>query len=252
MFKKIDHSDKEARAYNWALFATILLLLALIIQTPARVAAKLLPLAVRNMVTDWGGSVWRGQANIVYQGFAGQLRWSLLPAKLLTLKLAADIEWLSPHSRLKTQAQWGMGQWQLLQLQGDVSPLELQAILPDWRLPPQPLALEQITLKYQQHAWTQGQGQIQWQGGAVDYVLNGQQQKINLPAITMDVTHQNNNLVLTMVEQQTRAKLALFTVTKDRLQSQLSQRLLAYSPNYRGVAEPDAIVVTTSQPWNSF
>ena len=47
------------------------------------------------------------------------------------------------------------------------------------------------------------------------------------------------------------ASLATFVVSGSILESRLTQRLLSYSPNYRGVAEPDAIVVTSSQPLNS-
>ena len=54
-----------------------------------------------------------------------------------------------------------------------------------------------------------------------------------------------------MKDVQQDAKLATFIVRGSVLESRLTQRLLSYAPSYRGVAEPDAIVVTSTQPLNS-
>jgi len=88
MSKKTITEDRESRAYNWALLATLVLLLSLLVQTPSRVLAHALPDMVKPMVLSWGGTVWSGQINWQYQRLQGQLRWSLdLPSLLLKFLL---------------------------------------------------------------------------------------------------------------------------------------------------------------------
>ena len=82
-------------------------------------------------------------------------------------------------------------------------------------------------------------------------MLNGQSQHVNLPPVILTLTGQQTNLILSLQEQASNASLAVFTLAGNQLESKLTQRLLAYSPNYHGVAEPDAVVVTASQPLNS-
>jgi hypothetical protein len=91
---------------------------------------------------------------------------------------------------------------------------------------------------------------MSWLGGPLDYVFNGQRQHVNLPPVIIALQGQQNQLMINLQEQQ-GANLASFILTGEQLESRLTQRLLMYSPNYHGVAEPDAIVVTASQPLNS-
>jgi hypothetical protein len=65
------------------------------------------------------------------------------------------------------------------------------------------------------------------------------------------IKNEQQSLVMSLQDSQQAANLASFVVTGSMLESRLTQRLLSYSPNYRGVAEPDAIVVTSSQPLTS-
>jgi hypothetical protein len=85
----------------------------------------------------------------------------------------------------------------------------------------------------------------------MDYVLNGQRQHLNLPAISAALSDQQGVLMLAVQEQAGGGQLATFSLNKAQLESRLTQRLLAYSPNYHGVAEPDTVVITASQPLDS-
>lgn len=249
--KIVDHTDKEARAYNWVLLATFVLLLSLVIQTPARVVANFLPQTVRAQFSEWGGSMWSGQVSGNVKGVPVQVRWQLQPSALLLLKAAANVELLTADSRMQGQVRLGMGSWQIQGLKGEIAASELQYFLSGWQLPNQPITLNNIALKHQSGGWQDIKGDMSWQGGALDYVLNGQRQHVNLPPVALTLSGQQNSLVLGLQEQVSNASLATFTVTGQQLESRLTQRLLSYSPNYHGVAEPDAVVVTASQPLSS-
>jgi general secretion pathway protein N len=84
--KTINPDDKEAKAYNWVLLATLLLVIFLIAQTPARIIANFLPNTTRAMFQAWGGTIWAGQVNSQYKGVLGQVRWQLDPLAFFTYK----------------------------------------------------------------------------------------------------------------------------------------------------------------------
>ena len=104
----INHEDKEARAYNWVLLAMFVLLVSLVIQTPARVVSHFLPNTLQAMCSAWGGSVWSGQVNGQYKGVQGQLRWQFQPSALLRLKLGIHAEILTSQSHVNGVLRMGM------------------------------------------------------------------------------------------------------------------------------------------------
>ena len=246
----INHEDKEARAYNWVLLAMFVLLVSLVIQTPARVVSHFLPNTLQAMCSAWGGSVWSGQVNGQYKGVQGQLRWQFQPSALLRLKLGIHAEILTSQSHVNGVLRMGMGTWQLQEVTGQLATSELQGMLSGWQLPNSPLEIQQLNLHHQKDSWSDSKGSLAWQGGALDYVFNGQRQHVNLPPVVIAIQGQQSSLMMNLQEQQ-GANLASFVLTGDRLESRLTQRLLMYSPNYHGVAEPDAVVVTAAQPLSS-
>lgn len=248
--KTINHEDQEARAYNWALLATFVLLISLIVQTPSRLLSHFLPSDIRALLGSWGGSVWSGQVNGQYKGVLGQLRWQLKPLALLRLKAGIHWELITSQSHVQGEFVLGMSSWQLQQTQGQLATAEVQALLSGWQLPSPPLEVTSLDLYKQKDSWQDSKGLVVWQGGALDYVFNGQRQHVNLPPVQMNIQGQQGSLMLSLAEQK-GGNLANFIVTGGRLESRLTQRLLAYSPSYHGVAEPDAVVVTATQPLSS-
>ena len=116
----IDHEDKEARAYNWVLLATFVLLMSLLIQTPARVASHFMPNSLKALFHAWGGSIWSGQVNGQYQGVQGQLRWQFQPSSLLRLSIGVQAEVLTAHSHVQGVLRMGVNGWQLLDVKGQI------------------------------------------------------------------------------------------------------------------------------------
>lgn len=246
-----NQDDKEAKAYNWVLLVTLLLILFLIVQTPARIMANFLPDSARSSLHMWGGTIWSGQVDGKYKEISGQLRWRLKPLAWLRLKLGLEIEIITNGSQFNAELLWGGSSWQLLDAKGQIASHEIQQMLQGWKLPNAPIMIQNLTLSYSQQAWQHSQGVITWQGGSLDYVLEGQTQHLNLPVVGIFIKDNKNDLELVLKDTQQDANLATFMVRGDILESRLTQRLLSYAPNYRGVAEPDAIVVTSTQPLNS-
>ena len=249
--KTINPDDKEAKAYNWVLLATLLLVIFLVAQTPARILANFLPNTARAMFQAWGGTIWAGQVNSQYKGVFGQVRWQFDPLALFTLNLGVKFELITNASQFKGRVLWGFKGWQLKDSKGQFAPNEIQPLLSGWQLPNNPLMVEKLNLSYSQQSWQGSQGIVTWQAGGLDYVLDGQRQHVNLPFVNLTIKADQKNLELILKDVQQDANLATFIVKDATLESRLTQRLLSYSPNYRGVAEPDAIVVTSSQPLNS-
>lgn len=246
----IDHEDKEARAYNWVLLATFALLVFLVIQTPARIVARFLPATTQAAFSAWGGSIWFGQTNGLYKGIPVQLRWQFQPMALLGLNVGLHFEVLTAQSQMDGDWRMGFSGWTLQNVKGQMAAAEVQGLLSGWKLPDAPINIQQLSLHHHKKLWTDSKGSLLWQGGALDYVFNGQRQHVNLPPVVMTIQGQNNQLTLSLQEQQ-GANLASFIITDDIIESRLTQRLLTYSPDYHGVAEPDAVVVTASQPLSS-
>ncbi len=246
----IDHEDKEARAYNWVLLAMFFLLVSLVIQTPARIVARFLPATTQTLFNAWGGSIWFGQTNGLYKGVPVQIRWQFQPLALLSLSFGVHAEVLTAQSHVDADLRVGMSRWSSQNVKGQLAAAELQGLLSGWKLPSAPINIQQLSLNHQKKSWTQSKGLLSWQGGALDYVFNGQRQHVNLPPVVMNVQGQDNHLTISLQEQQ-GASLASFIITDDIIESRLTQRLLTYSPDYHGVAEPDAVVVTASQPLSS-
>jgi len=249
--KTTNQEDKEAKAYNWVLLATLLLVLALIIQMPARIIANFLPKDIRTLCSAWGGTLWAGQVNSQIKGVQGQLRWVLQPLSLFTLKLSFKMELLTGNSHVPANITLGMGGLQVKTDHGQLSPIDLKPVLASWQLPNNPILINQMTINKQGQNWQGTQGLLTWQAGAIDYVLNGQRQHLNLPPVALKLNGQSQSLIISLQDEPQTVNLATFTITGAMLESRLTHRLLTYAPNYRGVAEPDAVVVTASQPLSS-
>lgn len=250
MSRKTVKEDQESRAYNWALLATLILLLSLVVQTPARVVGHFLPPAVKPMVTSWGGTVWSGQANWQYRTLQGQLRWSLDPLALVRIGLGLKWELLSPGSRLSGGVLLGSGRWELKDVQGDLAGSDLRGFLQSWQFPPVPVAVRKVMLAHKGGSWQGSGGQLEWQGGDIVYQINGQKQTLSLPPVVLALDGRAGPLTLLLKEAQ-GGELATFVLNGDMLEARLKQRLLMHAAGYQGVAEPDAVVVTSSQPLSS-
>lgn len=249
MSRKKTKEDQESRAYSWALLATLILLVSLIAQTPSRVLAHFLPPAAKPMVLSWGGTVWSGQVNWQYHNLQGQSRWRLDPSAWLRLSLGVKWELLTSGSSISGRASTGFGKWSVSKVQGSLSGNDLKGIMTNWDIPGgSPLSIKSLELLRKGQSWQGSAARLEWQGGNMQYQMEGQKQAMALPPVALEMRGQEGRLQLELSEQAGGAALATFVLNGDMLESRLRQRLLLHAAGYRGVAEPDAFVVTASQP----
>lgn len=247
--------DKEARAYNWALLATVVLLIALLSQAPSRLLQHFLPASWRTTALSWGGTLWNGQVDWqltqLQTPLQGQVRWHINPWSWLRLQFAIETELLTPNTHMMGQVvvsskqQWALKNWS-----GQLAPVDIQPFLANWQLPSTAIQCQNLNLQHKADGWQGSQGQLTSAGGLLRAMIEGQQQSLNLPAVSLTVQGQAQQLMLTL-QQQDGAPLANFNLIGDQLQVQLRQRLLQYAANYHGSAAPDTIVVSASQPLSS-
>jgi general secretion pathway protein N len=227
----------------------VLLLAALVIRAPATILQKILPATASAQVDEWGGSLWQGQALVKTKEKPVLVEWQLHPLALLTGKLAAGVQ-SKGALPLQGDVVLGFKQWQVKQLQGELPSALIQPFLPaGWELPGS-IHIERLLITKQglkQGPWLEGQGSLRWQGGAMKFSLNGQAQQATLPPLRVEISKENNDLLLTLNEAAgTLAGLRL--MADGQIETQLRERLLRYSPGYHSSGNPpDAVVVTAKQ-----
>jgi len=233
----------------WLLLGLGALLLALLLRAPASLLQKALPSSPTLRVSAWGGTLWNGQMAWSQGDAQGLLHWHLTPWRLLTGRAQADIR---SEGAVPLTGKVALG-WQALdvhQLQGGVPVALLQAVLPPgWRLPGVLRAegFELARAGWRSGPWTAAGGQLAWDGGALQFSLNGQIQQAVLPPLLITPRLDGDTLVLTLSEAGSGLGLALLRLLPDgQVETQLRERLLRYNPAYHSSGgDPDAVVVTT-------
>lgn len=227
----------------------VFLLLALLVQMPASVLGRWLPPTSPVPVKAWGGTVWHGQAEIEQGAGVLQLDWQLRPLALLAGRIQLDLT-TSGVAPLRGSLVRSPDMWQLQSLQGELPSSVIQPFLPrGWDLPGLVLA-NGVTVARQglrRGDWLLAEGNLRWEGGPMQFNLNGQPKQATLPALTLVPQLQGQNLVLGLNEA--AGSLADVTLMADgQMETRLRERLLRYSPDYHsGGMDPNAVVVTAKQ-----
>lgn len=244
------HREKASPALiPYLILGFCLLLLALAARAPASLLQRALPASLPMQVTAWGGSVWQGQAALAQGESRLFAEWQVQPLSLLAGRLATTLD-LRGALQVTGKLRLGLGSWRVEGLQGELPTTFVQSFLPGgWQLPGSIQADNLVVARrgFRQGAWQAGSGQLHWGGGAMQFSVNGQPQSALLPPLVVNVQQEGDALVLALNES--AGGLATVRLTADgQLETQLRERLLRYSPAYRGSgADPDAVVVTTRQ-----
>lgn len=247
-----ESSSTEKEAFTplpYLLLGIVFLVIALFVQMPASLLARWLPATGPVAVQAWGGTLWRGQAQLAQTESALLLAWQLRPLALLAGQVQLDLSTAGAaplHGRLiKTP-----GAWQLQSLQGEIPSQLIQPFLPQgWELPGKILA-NNVTVMRQglkQGDWLVAEGGLQWAGGPMQFSLNGQPKQVVLPPVALAIQQQGNHLLLVLNEA--AGSLADVTLMADgQVETRLRERLLRYAPDYRSSGmDPNAVVVTAKQ-----
>lgn len=248
---QLETADSKGQSLTpYLLLGLLALVFALLAGVPASLMKKALPAPLASHVAAWGGTVWNGQAAWQADGEAGQLRWKLNPWRLFLGQLSAQVE-SQGALQLTGRVALGFGGWSLSELKGQVPGALVRRAMPGgWDMPGD-LRAENVAVgrKGMKGAWTQAGGRLLWNGGAMRYSINGQTQEASLPPLALGLRLDNDTLSLQLVEQAGNLGLAAVRIGPDNMaETQLRQRLLGYTPGYRGQGAPDQVVVTAKQP----
>jgi hypothetical protein len=252
MANALEREGKPFALTLYLILGFVLLVVALIARAPASLLQKALPAGLPVLVTDWGGTVWDGQAIVRHEGESNFVRWRLQPGRLLVGHLAAEVE-AKGALHFVGWVEMGRQFWQLQNIRGELPTSMLQPLLPaGWQLPGSVRA-ESLSLAREGHGkgpWKVAGGRLLWGGGAMQYSMNGQAQSAHLPALVMNLRLDGETLALSLNEEGGNLGLAVLRLTPDGMvETQLRERLLRYSPGYHGSgSDLDAVVVTARQP----
>lgn len=197
-----------------------------------------------------GGTLWQGGLYWAQAQDVGELRWRVSPWPLALGRVRATLS-SEGALRLQGEVEWRRSGWTVHELKGAVPATLLAPLLPGWNLPgafkAEGVSLGRAGLK--QGAWTAGAGSLYWAGGEMNYQLSGQAGRARLPASRLVLRQQGADLTLDLVQAADSAPLANLRLLADgSADIQVRQRLLSYSPDYHGVAQPpDAVVVNVHQ-----
>lgn len=251
MTDAVRQEDKAVSLTPYLLLGVLALLLALIVRAPASLMQKAVPVGVPVTVSAWGGTLWHGQAGLLFGSQPAFLEWQLQPRSLLGGRLAADVQ-SRGEMTLSAKAEFGLKGWALREGRGEIPSPVLQALLPPgWSLPGSVQA-ENLQLARKGHGsgpWLEAGGRLHWGGGAMQYRLENQSQSATLPALVLDLRLEGETLVLALSEEAGSLGLALLRLEPDgTVEARVRERLLRYTPGYRSSGgDPDAVVVTARQ-----
>lgn len=245
--------ESSADSASYVFWGMLALVVAMLIQAPASLLKKALPVGMPVAVTAWGGSVWHGQMAWQENDQQGQLAWDIRPWRLLTGKLGVDFA-LTGDVQLAGQAGLGLGgSWQVSGVSGTVPANALRPFMPAGFNLPGSVRLSGVGLGragLAKGAWRSAEGTLHWQGGTLTFDLNGQQTTATTPPLFLQLQIEGDALAASLMQESDRAALASVKLHSNSImETSVLQRLLAYSPGYHGNGGPDQVVLTASQPF---
>lgn len=244
--------EKALALTPYLILGFLVLVLALIVRAPASLLQKAVPAASPLRVNAWGGTLWNGQAAFTQGGEGGFLGWRWQPLSLLKGNLALEAR-AQGALEVTGLLELGLRGWRVQRLQGEIPASLVQSLLPaGWRLPGRVEATD-LLLAHQgygrQGAWRAAGGRLRWSGGVMQFAMSGQLQSATLPPLLLSLRLEGDTAVLSLDEEAGNQGLATIRLGPDGVvETQLRERLLRYSPSYRGSgSNPDAVVVTAKQ-----
>lgn len=250
MFPAVRRDDTPPSLLPCLALGIAALLLALLLRAPANLLQKALPPALPLTVTEWGGTLWQGQASVVAAGDASVWNWRLQPLSLLRGSVAVGLAGQGGRG-LRGSIERGVGgTWRVRDLQGEVPAGLLQQMLPPgWSLPGE-VSADGIQLARRglvRGAWTEGAGRLRWGGGPLQFSLGSGSQAATLPPLLATLALEEDKLLVRLAEEAGGGVLAEVRLAADGgTETRLRERLLRYVGRTSGT-DPDAVVVTSVQ-----
>lgn len=177
-------------------------LTALIVELPAgwawRWVAPQVRLPLGIAVTQVGGTVWQGVAQVRWENMATRLSWSFQLGELLHGRLPVDWTLESKQSRLQGDVVLLGLKSAVVNLHGDLYMPEFQRIVASQggaNLAGS-IRIRDLSLGWQGNGWSAANGEATWPGGLVSWPMGQTLQQTTMPA--MEARLQRRGQVLTV------------------------------------------------------
>ena len=236
---------KKSKNLAWWWFALALVLIFILLQVPA---AWLVAKFYKNnqSLHNIQGSIWHGQSDWRRGNLQGSLTWQVRPLDIFLMRLGAEVEIYSGRSRVDGVVGYGFGQRiSVRDLNGEITPETLKNFA-NWQWPTAPIQLKQIQLNFKpQQGFNHVQGEMHWAGGPLVYEYAQRPDRMNIPALQVNLLEENSKLRLDARDQRSQKMLNLVLDAQGMLDVQATQRLLMTSASYQGQAALDSYVLST-------
>lgn len=196
------------------------------------------------------GSVWDGELKAQQQSVPIQAAWSCHPVLQSPAGLMCLLQLKLGNGFMQGTLQAGFGQWRLTGLSGELSPELIQMAVPGTQLAAS-VAIKALSGSggYSDPAGWQFTGDLDYAGGPTTVALKGQSYSLPLPPVHLSPGRNGTNMQWELRNQQDQLLARWVLEPKNWLRTELTQRLLALSPLYQGVAtEPESMVVQVREP----
>lgn len=239
---------KKSKTIHWWIFTLILLLIFIILQIPASWLISKFYKNNQNL-HNVSGNIWHGQADWRQGSLRAAMNWKIRPQDFLLLRIGAKVHLHSGHSQVSGIVAYGLSkQIQIKNLTGQVAPETLKSFAA-WQWPSNAIQLQDIALAYHpQRGFHHAEGQLQWAGGPLVYQYAQRQERMDIPSLKANLSHDQQQLKIDVRDQRDQKMLNMSLDAKLMLDIQLTQRLLLNVPSYQGKAGLDTYVFSSRQP----
>lgn len=234
----------------------------------ANLPAKLLFDAVESSLTgntvikfsEAEGSVWKGRLGLEYAGINLTVDWDILQMQILLGRLAADVSVTDLDSSSDSRVTGKVFSSLLSSagfyaVNGGVSAVLLNRLAKNQFSMEQNIALDALTITYQNQQFTAAAGEITWPGGRIGYEdPNRGQQQVVLPALKVTLEADDGHLLASLMPQgageMNRDVLADANIDGEGIATvAVRKRLLdLVGQRWGNVVNPDDVVLEIQQP----
>ncbi len=163
------------------------------------------------------GTLWRGSADVRIEGQdLGRAYWQVRPAALLMARLSLDLQIEAAEERLEAQIQRRLRSTEGT-LQGRILMDRFEEMLRTYDLII-PGAIDIVALQFRHRdadPLPHIEGQLQWTGGDVRYVLGGDRHQTRLPPLVGQVVTTTDSPTLQVTEEQSETPLMRASIAPD-------------------------------------
>lgn len=225
------------------------LLVCLVATLPAQIMSKLLPNTLKSIPMVWGGTVWNGQL-LIKQDSWSHINWHLQPWTLVKGRINLNLN-SQGNVSLMGNINLGLHDW-FIDIDNGLLPSDIiNAFLPSGSHFNGPLSLKKIQLHRLKKTgeWQSASGELYWDGGNFEFLMNGALKKVSLPPLTITLSQLQKNVLISLQERDSRAILATINIDEHNVgETKIRERLLRYSNDYHSQNNQlDDIIVVSKQ-----